>query len=135
MSTTQQILTAIASQLAANLTGVETSDYLRDNFNAPIAIPWPKEVRYHGAMDGGDVEHDIVVAVIINRQSERAAATQIAQFLSYGDTNSIRAALEQDQTLGGVVDDLVCTDGRVASIITVNAAEYIRLDFNVTVFP
>ena len=135
MSTTQQILTAIASQLAANLTGVETSDYLRDNFNAPIAIPWPKEVRYHGAMDGGDVEHDIVVAVLISRPSESAASRAMNQFMSYAGTNSIRTALETDVTLGGVVDNLECIDGRPGAIVTVGSAEYLRLDFNVTVYP
>lgn len=133
--TTQQILDAMATQLEANLTNVECFAYMPDNFNAPIACCWPKEVRYHGAMAQGDVEHDIVVAVLISRPSESAASRAMNQFMSYAGTNSIRTALETDVTLGGVVDNLECIDGRPGAIVTVGSAEYLRLDFNVTVYP
>ena len=135
MTETAQILAAITTQLQSQLTNVQCIAYLPDNLNPPTAIPWLKEVRYHGAMQGGDVEHDIVVAVIIPRQSERACAGMMAQFLSYSDTNSIRHALEEDVTLGGVVDTLEVIDGRVGAVVTIGSAEYVRLDFNVTVYP
>jgi hypothetical protein len=55
-------------------------------------------------------------------------------YLSYAGATSIRAAIESDRTLGGVVQDLIVESADNISTLEANDATYLAIDFTVTVY-
>lgn len=100
--TVAQIATALQTALET-ISGLRTAPYLSDNVTPPVALVAIETVEHHGAFGGGDVQHDFTVFVIASRASERAGIEALEGYMSQAGTTSIRAAIEADVTLGGVV--------------------------------
>jgi len=132
-ATVAQVMTALKTQLAT-ISGLRTVDYIPDQINPPMAVPALTQVTYHNAQQGGAPQHSIVVTVIVGRASERTAQNALYEFLSYSGNKSIRAAIEADRTLGGVVQTTVVQSGSDIRPITVADATYLVVDFDVLVY-
>jgi hypothetical protein len=127
------IATALGSALST-ISGLRVLDYLSDTFTPPAALVGIDTVDFHGAFsDTGDVVHDFTVFVIIARSSERAGIVTLEGFMSQSGTPSIRAALEADRTLGGVVSSLKVTKAGPPASVSINGAEYVSVPFAVEV--
>ena len=70
----------------------------------------------------------------MNRQSERTAQDALDQYMSWSGTQSLRAAIEADPTLGGVCDTLIVTGAENLTNIDANDTLYLAVDFKVTVY-
>lgn len=90
-------------------------------------------VDYHGAFGNADVVHTFTVFLILSRVDDRAAIAAMEDYMSQAGTNSIRAALEADLSLGGVVSTLVVTKSGPPASISINGNPYISLPFTVEV--
>jgi mannose/fructose/N-acetylgalactosamine-specific phosphotransferase system component IIC len=92
------------------------------------------EHEFHGAFAGGDVVHTFTVFVIVGRSSDRAGMATMESFMSQSGDQSIRAAIEADPTLGGVVStSLVSKSGPPTAIQIANGPAYISVPFAVEV--
>lgn len=98
-------------------------------------MPAIEEVEYHGAFAAGDVVHTFTLFVIVGRQSDRAGIAAMEAFMSQAGDTSIRAAIEADPTLGGVVStSWVQKAGPPGSLqIGSSGAVYIHVPFSIEV--
>jgi hypothetical protein len=127
------IKTGIANALTT-IQGLRAYAQQPDNVNAPFAWPMLESITYNGAMRGGLVTHIFNVSVCVGRSAERSAQTALDGFLSYDGTTSIRAALEADRTLDGVVQNLLVESASNISTMDGNDATYLMVDFRVVVY-
>lgn len=131
-------ISAIADGLKvrlATITGVSATASQPAAINNPsLAFPVLQGVTFNGAMGGGLVTSRWVIVVIVGRWDDKRAYTKLDGFLSYSGATSVRAALEGDKTLGGVVETLVLPTG--ASIVPQSQgdAEFLRVQFDCTVY-
>jgi len=132
-TTVSQIKTGLAANLAT-VSGLRAYAYQPDNVNTPFAWPLLDSIQYNGAMGGGLITHKFTVSVVVGRSAERTAQSLLDGYLSYAGTNSIRAAIESDRTLGGVVQDLIVESANNISTLEANDATYLAIDFVVTVY-
>ena len=131
-ATVSQVATGLAARLAT-ITGLRTYTYQPEQLNPPIAFPVLNSVDYHRAFGGGDVTMNWTISVVVGRYLDRTAHALLDDFLSYSGSKSIRAAIEGDQTLGGVAQTLVVTSGADISSLSSADAEFLQIQFQVTV--
>ena len=125
-ATVNQVATGLATRLAT-ISGLRTYTYQPEQLNPPFAYPTLNRITYHRAFGGGDVVMDWTIAVIVGRYTDRTAHSLLDTYLSYSGTSSIRAAIEGDTTLGGVVQTLILSDGANISAVTQGDADFLQI--------
>lgn len=88
----------------------QVSDYIITNPTPPCAEIRRGPVSYHQAMVDGVTTWTFLVRVYVSSVSDRGSATLLDQYLAIDGTRSVKAALEEDGTLGGIVQDLYVSD-------------------------
>ena len=132
-ATISQVNAGIKTRLAT-ISGLRVFDYMPDAVNPPLAFPVLTGIEYHKAFSGGDVQFSYNIGVVVGRVSERTAQTTLDQFMSYSGASSIRAALEGDKTLGGIVDTLTLSSSANISSLAIGDANFITVDFTLLVY-
>lgn len=134
-------MTATPSQIKDGLkaaietiSGLRAYDYQPDQVNPPFAFATLEEITYHGAMGAGNIVNRFTVSVVVQRASERAAQDKLDGYLAYDGSQSVRAAIESDPTLGGVVKTLIVTGATSITNIDANDTTYLTVDFQVIVY-
>ena len=131
-ATVSQVASGLATRLAT-ISGLRTSAYQPEQLNPPFAFPTLNSINYHRAMGGGDVVMDWTVNVIVGRYVDRNSFAILDDFLSYSGAKSVRAAIEGDKTLGGVCQTLVLPSGANIMSLSSADAEFLQIQFQVTV--
>jgi len=131
-ATVSQVVSGLATRLAT-VSGLRTSTYQPEQLNPPFAFPVLNRIEYHRAFGGGDVQMDFTINVIVGRYTDRNAFSTLDAFLSYSGATSIRAAIEGDRTLGGVCQTLVLSSGANITSLSSAEAEFLQIQFQVTV--
>jgi hypothetical protein len=131
-ATVSQVASGLATRLAT-ISGLRTSTYQPEQLNPPFAFPTLNSINYHRAMGGGDVVMDWTVNVVVGRYVDRNSFTILDGFLSYSGATSIRAAIEGDKTLGGICQTLVLPSGANIMSLSSADAEFLQIQFQVTV--
>jgi hypothetical protein len=130
-------VSAVATALMASLSGISglrTKNYQPEDLSvAPIAYPTIQTVTYHRAFGGGDVVMDWNVEVVTGRWTDRTAHALLDSYLSYDGASSIRAALEADVSLGGVVQTMIVQSSTSISSVSQGEQEFLGITFQVTV--
>jgi hypothetical protein len=90
-----------------------------------------QSVDYHGAMGSGNVVQTYSVQIIVGRASERSSEALLDSYLSY---TGVRAALEADPTLGGVVQQCIVESAGSIGTVDGNDTTYLSIDFRVVVY-
>lgn len=132
-ATISQVNAGIAARLAT-IEGLRVFDYQPDNAYPPYAYPSLSNIEYHKAMAGGAQTYTYLVTIITGRVDERTAQDELDAFASYDGARSVRAAIEADRTLGGVVDTLILSSSANVSAMSIGDNNYITLDFSLTVY-
>jgi hypothetical protein len=132
-ATVTQIKQGIATALAT-IPGLRSYAVQPDNLNPPFAWPMLDTVTYNGAMRGGLITHVYTVTVVVGRAAERTAQNALDGYVSYDSATSIRAALEADRSLGGVVQNLLVESANNISTTEGNDTTYLMVDFRVVVY-
>lgn len=132
-ATISQINAAIAARLAT-INGLRVFDYQPDNAYPPYAYPSVSNVEYHKAMAGGMQTYTYTITVITGRVDERSGQDELDAYASYDGAKSIRAAIEADRTLGGVVDTLLLASSANIASMSQGDNNFITLDFTLTVY-
>ncbi len=125
---TDAIKTALST-----VSGLRTYSFQPEQINPPFAFPELTSVTYHRAMGLGDVEMAFTINVVVGRYTDRTANDALDAYLSPTGATSIRAALESDRTLGGVVQTLILSSA--ANVVAVNEADanFLSVQFQLTV--
>lgn len=106
-ATIPDIMAALAVSLGT-VEGLRALDYAPDNPAPPCAFPLvPAVPSYREAMRRGSYVLPFRIALLTGAQLDRVGQHRLALYASPTGAQSIRAALESDRTLGGLVDDLV----------------------------
>ncbi len=104
-------LAEIRAGLATNLAGIgndlQVSAYMLDNPSPPtIQVMGLEEIEYDQAMARGLDEITIIVQAFAGTPVDRAAQTLLDTWQTGFGGTSVKAAIESDRTLGGIVEDL-----------------------------
>lgn len=127
-----QIQAAVSAALAT-VPGLRVADHLPEQVAPPMAVIQMETVTYHRTMQGGTSEWAFLISLIAGRMGERSAQRQIDGWLSYDGSQSIRAALEVDPTLNGIVQSLIVAEMASIRLLTMGDATFLTCDFNLTV--
>lgn len=131
-ATVSQVAEGLRVRLS-QVNGLRTFAYQPEQLNPPVAFPVLESVEYHRAFGGGDVQMRWQMFVIVGRYLDRVANSNLDGYLSYSGPTSLRAAIEGDTTLGGVVQSLVLDTGFSIGALTVAEAEFLQVQFSVLV--
>lgn len=127
-----QVVTGLKARLAT-ITGLRTFSFQPSSLNPPVGFPVINRIEYHGAMRGGLVIFDCTVYVIVGRYSDDRAFNDADDFLAFSGAKSIRAAIEGDETLGGVAQSLTVASGANISSVNVADQDFLQVALQVTV--
>lgn len=135
MTDIEQIMKGIETRLAT-ITGLRHSDTVKGEISPPFAmVGLPRDIDYHAAM-GRDPLGDMTfeVWVFTSRAWDSAGQRQLAGYMNQSGPKSIRAAIEADQQLGGIVDDCIVRRGRAVTVEEFGVIGYFGGVFTVPVF-
>ncbi len=100
----------------------------------PMAVVSPSSIEYDLNAKNGVSRYLFTVTVFVVKADDRAAQLRVDPFVAPTGTGSVKAALEADRTLGGVVNTLRVTDVNNYSSADANDVLYLAVDFQVEVF-
>jgi hypothetical protein len=129
-------LADIRAGLKANLatiSGLRVSDELLDNPQPPVAMIALNNIEYHQDMRLG-AKYNFTIQVIVGRASERVAQRSLDLYVNPEGASSVKAGVESNRTLSGVVDDVVCESMPNVGSIQLNDTTYLAADFLVAVY-
>ena len=102
-ATMAQIRSGLNTRLAT-ISGIQTSAYMLDSPVPPtIQVMGPEVVEYDDAMQRGLDTYTIVLQAFAGTPESQAAQTIVDGWLAPSGSTSVKAAVEGDITLGGVV--------------------------------
>jgi hypothetical protein len=131
------IRTRIAVNLAT-ISGLRAADTWPDTINCPAAIVVPREGTYHQSMGAVGVQqqqYDVVLLIAPVQQGLSRAQDKIDPYLDPTGSQSIKAAVESDKTLGGQATTCHVNGWSEYGQIAVNEIPYWGVRFEVEVNP
>lgn len=132
-ATASQVLNGLKNRLAT-IGGLKAYSYQPAQIIAPpYGFPVITQVNYHRAMGGGLVVYDCVVYIIVGRFTDERANADLDGYLAFSGVKSIRAALEGDETLGGVAQSLTVNSSTDITALQQSDAEFLQIATQVTV--
>jgi hypothetical protein len=131
-ATASQIVDGLKTRLAT-ISGLRAFSFQPSQLNPPIAFPVITQVRYHGAMGGGMVIYEVTVYLIVGRYSDERAMSDLDDYLAFSGPKSLRAALEADQSLGGVAQNIVVASSTDISSVQQADAEFLQVATQLTI--
>jgi hypothetical protein len=88
---------------------MQVSAYIIASPTPPFAQVLPDETTYHEAFQNGAETWGLIVQVIVAFGSDVGAQRQLDELLESSGSLSVKAALEADVRLGGIVSDVTVT--------------------------
>lgn len=133
MATIAQIREGIATNLRT-IAGLRTTDTVPDNPQPPVAIVSPSSIQYDLSFQRGLDLHNFVVMIVVGRASERNAQRTLDLFCAGTGASSVKAAIESNRTLTGLVQDLRVTSMRNYGSTTIGETTYLAVEFDLVVY-
>ena len=132
-ATISQVKAGLATRLAT-ITGLRALAYQPDQLNPPLSFANLDSINYHRTMRTPLTEMQFTVSVIVARATERPAENALDAYTSADGPASVKAAIEADRTLGGIVDDLIVESCTGIQTITANDGDYLGIESLVRVY-
>lgn len=137
MSTLAQIRQALAKQIST-IPGLVAATYVQGSPNPPVAVVLPATgdaLDYTVTMPGSDdvIDAHMRVVLAVGTVADQAATELLDGYLNPGGPQSVRAAIEADPTLGGVVDFAVATGAGRYMMLDWAGAEYLSAEVYVDI--
>lgn len=135
MAEVASLQTAIMGVLDNVVTRVLGND--RDVVSVPAGglavVGMPTAVEYDATFARGADTYTFTIRVLSGRQSERAAETRLAEFISGTGTSSVKAAFQNNDTLGGAAQTArIASAGQLGSY-AYGEVEYLGVEFTLEV--
>lgn len=133
-ATVNAVAVALQGRLAT-ISGLRTYNYQPEQKNPPFAYPELTQVVYHRTMGNGSAltQMEWLIHVVVGRYTDRTAHDLLDQYLSATGAKSVRAAIESDDTLGGVVQAIILSTSADITSLTSGDAEFLQIQFTLTV--
>lgn len=109
MSTISQIRTALQTRLAT-ISGLDVYDTVPGTINPPAAIVQRRSGPHPDTLGASRVSYTMQVTVLLGLADDQAAQNALDGYLSPTGADSILAAVDADETLGGKVDYALVVD-------------------------
>lgn len=103
---TTLIRSAIARNISNNIRGMQMSNHVRSNLTPPSGDIRRGPIEYDLALQGGTHMLIMLVRCYLANPTDTQAVNKIEAYLAVDGENSIKAAIESDPTLDGLVADL-----------------------------
>ena len=131
-------LTEVRNALKATLesiSGLRVHAFPKGEISPPAAVIMPAEGAFLSYRVTMDASHDLELTITVFTQwSTDAGATEaLDAYLADSGTKSIYAAVEADQTLGGVVDSCTVVSAQNHGKVTYGGPDYFAVEFAVEV--
>lgn len=129
----QALYAAIAAQVAAAVSGLETSVFVPD---AVPSLPffYPAEWQQDLTVSFGPTEGwQVTARVLVARADDRERLGRLAPFLAASGPKSIRAALAVDRSFGGSCSDSMVTALSGAKLYAFGAETFFGGEFKMTI--
>jgi hypothetical protein len=133
--TLQQIMEALETA-CATISGLRHSAIVNGQISPPhLMVGVPPVEDYHGTMASGYLLTEFPITIFTSSAVDRVGQLLLAEFANPTGARSIKAAVELDKTLGGVVDDCYVTSFRPLGLVNVGApdAQYLAGTFQVKI--
>lgn len=128
---------AIRQGIATNLdtiTGLHVAHRVPEVIaSPPLAVVMPPAVDFDKAMGRGLDAHEYRVVVFCGRIDSSSAEDLLDGYAASTGSTSIKAAIESDRTLAGLISDLRVTSMREVGPATVGETAYLTATFLVSV--
>lgn len=123
--TIEQIMDGLETRLAT-ISGLRVSDISPGQISPPCAIVGvPPVTNYHATFGSGRMTlDDITVTVLVSAAVDRVGQKRLAGYANPTGSTSVKAAVEADKTLGGVVDDCIVVSFRPFGLDEVGVIGY-----------
>jgi hypothetical protein len=133
-ATIPEVYSALATRLDT-ISGLTVYDYQPDQVLAtPMAFPSLTNIEYHRAMGGGLQVYTFIISVIVGRMDDKTSQVALHNYASFSGASSIRATLESDKTLGGVVETLVVQSSANVGSMSNGDNQFLTIDISLTVY-
>jgi hypothetical protein len=127
--TLDDVMLGIADRLAT-ISGLGTAEVFPDTVTLPVAIVGvPQVPSYHATMGRGKMDLTFTVTVLVSGTFDQDGQSTLAGYANPTGATSVVAAIEEDKTLSGVVDDCY-----VASFRSLTAEEVALIGYYGGVF-
>ena len=134
MSLTNDIKEAIAANLKSSIQGMQILGYVRDQVIPPAADIRRGTVDYDRALEGGVHFWVMFVRVFVAGITDKGAQAQLDAYLDPDGSSSVKAAIESDRQLGGLVDDLHVSNATGEQTYTMGGSQMIGSEWTVNVW-
>ena len=114
--------------------GLRVREVLPSLLTPPMAVIAPNQIEYDLNAQNGLHRYTFTVSVFVVKADDRAAQLKVDPYVAPTGTGSVKAALEADRTLGGVVNTLRVTAVNNYSSTDANDVLYLAVDFEVEVY-
>jgi hypothetical protein len=115
------------------ITGLRAYDLIPDTVTPPAAVVGQLDFTFDIDNARGLDQAQVDVLVIVQRFSERSGQNLLDLYLSGSGSSSIKAAIEGDRTLGGVVNTLRVT-GAEAGTYESQGVEFLSYRYRITIW-
>lgn len=133
MTSLQAILDGIAARLRT-LPGLRVVAYVPDQIAPPTAIvQLPRSIDFDLTYGRGADSYRIPVLLLVAKVSDRASSSNLAAYLAADGATSVKAAVEADSTLGGIVDDCHVAQATGIGSYTFGGIDYLGAEFTLEV--
>lgn len=109
----------------ATIPGLSTRAYVRDIADVPVAMVGGPDIEFDKTFGRGHDDYTIPIMVFASRVSDEDSQVRLDAYLDPFGASSIKAAIEADSTLGGVVDDLRVIETREYGPQDINGVTYL----------
>lgn len=115
------------------ITGLSVYKWVPGQINTPAAMIQRRRTEYDKTMADGSDDWEYLVTVLVSWADPEVAQAAMSEYLARTGTKSIKAAIEADDTLGGVVDFAHVREAGEEEIRAVNEISYLAVDFTIGV--
>ncbi len=113
--------------------GLRTAAYYVDAPNPPQAVVGDPRIAYDLTMGRGADTYQFTITLVVQRGTDRTGNAALAAYCASAGTQSIKAAIEDDDTLGGVAMTAVVTSMGDWGVIEIEQVPYLGCQFQVQV--
>lgn len=133
-ATISELRTGIGDALAT-LAGLRSYEQIPDTPVTPCAIIELRRVNYDTTMARGADEYQFTVTILSGRADDRTAQTRVEAAVAGSGTQSVKAAIEQDPTLGGTcMTARVLEAGGLQSYDRSDGLQLLGVEFQVSIY-
>lgn len=133
MATIEAIMDGLEARLAT-ISGLRVSDVSPGQINPPCAIVGVPDIPdYRITMRNGYALLTFQVTVLVSAALDRVGQKKLAGYADFTGANSIRTAIEGDDTLGGAASECVVDSFRPLGLEEVGTIGYFGGVFNIRV--